>query len=142
MRAYSYDELLPELQAYLAWVRGLENSPRAKFGIGVSLWYRAKGLELYTRAGPAVINGELCPTLCLANIELTERRRGRGFFGHLVQFLQAEAPALGFESLKVEAVNNDRLLAWLLRHGFRPIGPNEQEFGPSVALELAPVEQT
>lgn len=136
MRPYSPQKLLPEYQAYLAWVRTLAPAVAARQGMPVSRWYRARGLELYTRCGPSVFKGTARRTLCLANIELEERRQGRGFFTHLVTFLKAEAPALGFEVLKVEAVQNEKLLAWLLRQGFCFDGVGDEGRGGSVVLEL------
>lgn len=136
MRPYSAKQLQPEYQAYLAWVRELGPAVAARQGFPVSRWYRGRGLELYTRYGPSVFQGAARHILCLANIELDESRQGRGFFTHLVTFLKAEAPALGFELLKVEAVNNKQLLAWLLRHGFCFDGVGDEGLGASVVLEL------
>lgn len=136
MRAYTLEELRPEFEAYLAWVRSLSELPAAQAGMPVSKWYRAKGVEVYTRHGRAVVGSTVRHTLCLANVEVSERRRGRGWFGHLIAYLQEQAPALGYQALKAECVNNPRLLTWLLSRGFEPVGLGEPIFGGSFAVEL------
>lgn len=137
MRPYSAEELRPEFEAYLAWVQELGQAPFASAGMPVSRWYRANGLELYTRHGRAVVVQGVQHALCLANIELSERRQGRGYFSHLVAYLVDHAPSLGYRALKVESVNNPRLLDWLLRQGFAPVAGTDLLFGSSVAIEFA-----
>lgn len=58
------------------------------------------------------------PGLCLANIELSESRMGRGFLSHLLQDLQSHADALDLRWLTMESVLNRSLVAFIVRQGF------------------------
>lgn len=127
---YSKEELQPEFRAYLAWLEELRALSTRRAGIPASKHYRAKGLTLYTRYGTALVQGRACTAICLANIELEERRRGRGFLTHLMDAVKTAAPSLGVQAITVESVLQEKLALWLQRQGLvKYAGWEESHFG-------------
>lgn len=133
---YALADLRPEFDAYLEWVRQLQALSAQRNGMPVSKHYRAKGLVLYTRFGAAVVRDQACTALCLSSIDLSDARRGRGFFALLVGYLREHAPALGAQALTVESVLNERLAHWLKRHGFKQYGAWDESVLGNYQLRL------
>ena len=137
MHPYTLPELLPEFQAYAQWMDELRASRLAREGMPVSRWYYGEGFEAYTRVGPTLVGLRMLNGICLANIEVSEERRGRGFMTHLVSFLCEMGPQWGAQTLKFESVLNERFHAWLRLQGFEATSLSEPLLGSSLARPLA-----
>lgn len=147
---YSSVQLRPEFEAYVTWLADLACQSQQRMGMPFSRHYIARGLNVYTRYGKAFVEGVPCVYLCLSSIELSERRRSRGFFGHLVEHLCKAASPLSaqsagvlaappFDVLTVESVSQEPLAKWLLTKGFRKYSGLEDSYFGNYARWIEPV---
>lgn len=75
--------------------------------------------------------------ICLANIELADSRKGRGFLSHLLLDLQSHADALDLRWLTMESVLNRKLAAFLVRQGFSKATPDGDASLGSIGITYA-----
>lgn len=83
-----------------------------------SRWYKGKLLEVYTRVGCNYEGLENETVICLANVGVTAKYRGKGFFSALLEFLEGHKDQLRATFLIVESVGNSRLASKLEILGF------------------------
>lgn len=114
---------------YVGWVLDFEGRCIAS-GRPASRYFRAPGLELYTRWSRSKVATQGRPTIVLANIEVYEPLRGLGLFSEIIKRLSAPTCALQAEALYVELVGEKRLAAWLQDNGFQRC-PIAEEGAPS-----------
>lgn len=110
-----------EFRCFLRWLRVLEATvpPRRQEH---GRHFKGQLFEVYCRAGwgDPMLDG--ASYVCLATVSVRPAFRGQGFFGALLDFLDAAGPMLRARYLTVERVGNPGLARKLSELGFTEVG--------------------
>lgn len=83
-------------------------------------WVGAEEGKVYVRVTTRVINGQTCPTIDVASVEVEREHEGKGVFKSLLAVAEEKA-AQHSRVVFVESVLNDVLLQVLPRYGYTEV---------------------
>lgn len=84
-----------------------------------SLWFKAKDMAVYLRAGPYVYrDGQRYNAIGIANVQVNPKRQRKGIFTSFLTELIKTANELEYSVVTAEQVHNTNLHALLERNGF------------------------
>ena len=86
-------------------------------------WLHSDGMAVYVRKGYQFLDRELPPsnTLDVANINIKEEHRGKGWFTAWLKYAEEVAKEQGKDAVYVESVENVRLIPFLLKSGYSEV---------------------
>ena len=99
-----------------------------------NLWISERNIKVYVRKSMRYIPWTLVPCLDLANVEVTESKRGQGIFTAFLSKFETEAAKLK-RIVYVESILEPRLEKFLLARGYLYF-PNTSEIAPSMFKSL------
>jgi len=82
-------------------------------------WLYHDDIEIYVRIAYRVIEGNMEKVFDIANVNVPEKKRGKGIFTRLLKEIERTIP---YKYLHVENVHNSRVRSFLLEQGYTQDG--------------------